>query len=99
MTAPVQENIDEINAQVALLGVPYAFLPGEDGQGTDGGPNIQRVKDVFQRIAAREDDQPPTGGKQHLNACLVRRLSRDRPSSRDRCTTRMSRAHYGRDEG
>ena len=138
MTAPVQENIDEINAQVALLGVPYdygtfiplmrqgtsrgpdavrnsptywydgmfggeepaagwydveeetdylqgvtmvdcgdvAFLPGEGGQGADGGPNIQRITDVVKRIAARDALVVAVGGDHSMSFPVGRGMER-----------------------
>ena len=50
MTAPVQENIDEINARVALLGFPYdygTFIPMVR-QGTSRGPDPVRNSPTYQ---------------------------------------------------
>ena len=52
------------------------FLPGEGGQGTDGGPNIQRITDVVKSIAARDALVVAIGGDHAMSFPVGRGMER-----------------------
>ena len=52
------------------------FQPGEGGQGTDGGPNIQRITDVVKSIAARDALVVAIGGDHSMSFPVGRGMER-----------------------